>query len=128
MSPTKVCILAILRHIKLPECFHQRCIQTIFNIKLIELVLNSNILDKVNICCIETLLIKSHPRWVGKKNMQDYRLPKIALSLLAVALKYEHLMKGIEISKNNSLGTCKIDRHKIVETALDRVIWKQKIH
>ena len=67
-------------YLRLLERFHQQCLCTILNIYWSNYVTNIEVLDQVEITCIEAMLLKSRLSWAGHiSRMVDHRLPKIAL-------------------------------------------------
>ena len=67
-------------HLRLLECFHQRCLRIILNIHWSDYVSNVEVLEQAVITSIKAILLKSHLRWAGHvSRMDDHQLPKIAL-------------------------------------------------
>ena len=52
-------------HIKLLECFHQRCLCTILGIHWSDYVSNQEVLDKAGISSIEAMVVQQQLRWAG---------------------------------------------------------------
>ena len=69
-----------LRHLRILEQFHQRCLCTILNIHWSDYISNVMVLHQANILSIEAMILKRQLRWAGHvSRMEDHRLPMIAL-------------------------------------------------
>ena len=99
-------------HLRLLECFHQRCLRIILNIHWSDYISNVEVLEQAEITSIEAILLKSQLRWAGHVSiMDDHRLPKIALY---GELSTGHRNRGApkkryKNSLKKSLGACHID-------------------
>ena len=82
-------------HRRLIECFHQRCIRIILNVRLSDFVTNVEFQEQAEIPNIEALLLKYQLRWAGHvSRIEDHRLPKIILhGELSTGLRYRGALK-----------------------------------
>lgn len=68
------------RHIHQQERFHQRCLQSICNIKWQAKVSNLEVLQKCGLPSVESLIMKTQLQWAGQVvQMPDGRIPKLLL-------------------------------------------------
>ena len=119
------------RHLRLLECFHQRCLRIILNIHWSDYVTNVEVLEQAMIASIEAMLLKAQLGWAGHvSRMEDYRLPKITLY---GKLSSGHRDRGApkkryKDSLRMSLGVCHIDCSQWSALAADRAAWRYTVH
>ncbi|XP_063614375.1 uncharacterized protein LOC134787527 [Penaeus indicus] len=118
-------------HLRLLECFHQRCLCTILNIHWSDYVTNVEVFEQAEISSIEAMLLKSQLCWAGHvSRMEEHRLPKIALY---GELSTGHRDRGApkkryKDSLKKSLGACQIDHRQWSTLAADRQAWCHTVH
>ena len=68
------------KQLRLLECFHQRCLRSILNIRWQDHITNMEVLERAQLPSIECTLLVRQLRWTGHvSRMEDIRLPKAVL-------------------------------------------------
>ena len=117
----------VLKHFKLLERFHQRCLRAIFSIKWQGHTTNIEVLEKADLPNIEAMLILRQLRWAGHVTlMVHYRMPKFVFygelsyrkrSIGAPRRRYKDQLK-------QQLGWAGIDHCNWQTLALKRSSWR----
>ena len=82
------------RHIKLLENFHQSSLRKISRIRWVHKEANYEVLSCLNICSLQSMIVRSHLRWTGHViHMEDCRVRK--------ALLYGHLTTAMSRNGNH---------------------------
>ncbi|XP_069745531.1 uncharacterized protein [Narcine bancroftii] len=113
-------------HLRLLECFHQRCLRSILNIHWSDFISNIEVLEMAKADSIESTLLKIQLRWVCHiSRMEDHRLPKI---VLYGELSTGHRDRGAPKKRykdclKKSLGACHIDHRQWADIVSNRASW-----
>ena len=119
------------RHIKLLERFHQNCLRQILGIKWTSLTPDTTVLEKSKCLSIEAQLMKNHMRWVGHTvRLQDDRIPKQLLygELATGRRLVSKPKKRFRDCTKDNLKQMSIDLNSWEDIALNRKVWREKIH
>lgn len=119
------------RHIRLLERFHQRCLWTILNVHMNDLVTNIEMLTNAGTTSIESMLFKIQLRWAGHVS----RLAAHCLSRIVMhgELSTSHRdgvapRERYKDSLKKSLNSCNIDYREWTRLDADREAWRRIIH
>ncbi|KAJ7408138.1 hypothetical protein BTVI_60736 [Pitangus sulphuratus] len=118
-------------HLRLLECFHQRCLHTILNIHWTDYVTNVSVLEQAVVMNIEAMFPRTQLCWAGHvSRMENYHLPKIVLygELATGCHKKGAPKRRYKDSLKQSLSLGHIDHHHWSTLASNQDTWRHTIY
>ena len=118
------------RHLHSLECFHQRCLRNLLNIRWYNRITNNEVFSRSKTTSIEATLHKTRLRWAGHvSRMPEHRLPKIAMfgELEQGKRNRGSPRKTYRAQLKNTLQACNLNLKNWTQNASDRGKWRKLI-